>query len=293
MSLNRSRPRNVSLYDASKPAKALGGLVQNGSITETNLLDMLGILLVVGASPMLVQERISSHIVSRTDVPLQPGAYDIYCEASIQVSDEPWIQRLMSHDISSGRDERFRNEIRNRDRQCVVSGLINPKILIQANNWIGFQAAYIFPLEHESLWIQCGYGRWITDTEDSQSSKINSSQNGLLLDASIHQKFEQYLISVNPDGNYKIVVFDPDIRGFDGRILDPVCRNPADLHCVSDHLLRWHFRQSVLANIRREGEPIFEHDFPLGTDVVGEILSGPYGQERFELEMADRLRAAS
>ncbi|CUS12262.1 unnamed protein product [Tuber aestivum] len=157
MSLNRSLPRNVSFYDATQPAEALGRLVQNGSITEANFLDILGILLVVGASPMLVQERISSHIVARMDVPLQPGAYDIYCDASIQVSDEPWIQRLVSHDIS-GTDERFRNGIRNRDQKCVVSGLINPEILIQANNWIGFQAAHIFPLEHESLWIQSGYG---------------------------------------------------------------------------------------------------------------------------------------
>ncbi|CUS12263.1 unnamed protein product, partial [Tuber aestivum] len=105
----------------------------------------------------------------------------------------------------------------------------------------------------------------------------------------MHQKFDQYLVSVNPDDNYKIVVFDPDIRVLDGRILDPMCRNPADPHRVSDQLLRWHFRQSVLANMRGEGEPIFEHDFPPGTDMVGEILSGPYGQERFELEIAARL----
>ena len=29
-----------------------------------------------------------------------------------------------------------------------------------------------------------------------------------------------------------------------------------------DQLLRWHFRQAVLANTRGAGEPVFECDFP-------------------------------
>jgi len=84
-------------------------------------------------------------------------------------------------------------------------------------------------------------------------------------------------------------VFDVDLWGVDGRILDPVCRGPTDPHRVSDQLLRWHFRQSVLANMRGAGEPIFEHDFPPGTDMI-EIREGPLAQERFELELSSRLR---
>jgi hypothetical protein len=78
--------------------------------------------------------------------------------------------------------------------------------------------------------------------------------------------------------------------GLDGRILDPVCRDPANLHRVSDQLLRWHFRQSVLANMRGAGEPIFEHDFPPGTDMMAEMQQEPYAQERLEMEFASRLR---
>jgi len=33
-------------------------------------------------------------------------------------------------------------------------------------------------------------------------------------------------ISVNLDDGYKVAVFDTDIYGDDGRILDPVCRKP-------------------------------------------------------------------
>jgi len=92
--------------------------------------------------------------------------------------------------------------------------------------------------------------------------------------------------------NYKIVVFDDDLDGIDGRSLDPVCKDPEDPHRVCDNLLRWHFRQSVLANMRGAGEPVFEHDFPPGTDMVKEISEGPYAKERFELEMVARLHGA-
>ena len=84
------------------------------------------------------------------------------------------------------------------------------------------------------------------------------------------------------------MVFDDDIYGFDGRTLDYICRDPEDPHRVSDELLRWHFRQSVLANMRGAGEPVFEHDFT-GKDMMEEIREGPYAKERFELELAARL----
>jgi hypothetical protein len=60
---------------------------------------------------------------------------------------------------------------------------------------------------------------------------------------------------------------------------------------VSDELLKWHFRQSVLANMKGAGEPLFEHEFS-GKDIVQEIREGPCAKERFELELATRLGAA-
>jgi hypothetical protein len=56
-----------------------------------------------------------------------------------------------------------------------------------------------------------------------------------------------------------------------------------------DELLRWHFRQSVLANMRGTGEPIFEHNFPPGSDIVGDILGGPIIAERMEVELFNLL----
>lgn len=84
-------------------------------------------------------------------------------------------------------------------------------------------------------------------------------------------------------------MFGFDVFGIDGRTLDSVCRDPANPHRVSDQLLRWHFCQSVLANMRGAGEPIFEHDFT-GEDMIGAISQEPYGRERLEMEVAARLR---
>jgi len=90
--------------------------------------------------------------------------------------------------------------------------------------------------------------------------------------------------------DYRITVFDSDLFGVDGKFLDPVCCDSTDQHHVSEQLLRWHFRQSVLANMRGAGESVFEHDFPPGTDMVRNIRDGPYAKERFEMEIAARLR---
>ena len=40
-----------------------------------------------------------------------------------------------------------------------------------------------------------------------------------------------------------------------------------------DQVLRWHFRQAVLANMRGQGEPVFESDFSPNSDILDEIMS--------------------
>ena len=90
--------------------------------------------------------------------------------------------------------------------------------------------------------------------------------------------------------NYKIISFFRNGLNIDGRVLDPVCRDPANPQCVAVPLLRWHYRQAVLANMRGAGEPTFECDFPPGTDMVAGISEGPYGRERLEMAVAAKLR---
>jgi hypothetical protein len=90
--------------------------------------------------------------------------------------------------------------------------------------------------------------------------------------------------------NYKIISFVPNHLALDGKVLDPICRDPNDPNRVSEELLRWHFLQCVFANIRGAGEPIFETDFPPGEDMIATLRIEPYGKERFEMELAWRLK---
>jgi len=57
---------------------------------------------------------------------------------------------------------------------------------------------------------------------------------------------------------------------------------------IKDQLLRWHFWQAVLKNMKGAGEPVFEHDFPPGSDIVGSILEGPKAAKRMEFELFSR-----
>jgi hypothetical protein len=85
------------------------------------------------------------------------------------------------------------------------------------------------------------------------------------------------------------VFFADDGKGLAGKYLDQDFVD--DPERPVDQVLRWHFRQAVLANMRGAGEPIFEHDYPPGSDIVGDILQGPKSAERMEFELFSRLSA--
>jgi len=107
------------------------------------------------------------------------------------------VHRIITNS-ESGREDSFRDGIRARDGKCVISGVVNRNAPF--GNWRSFESAHIFPLQSESYWNQANFDHWITDMNDTTGvSKINSCQNGFLLQSSIHDAFDDYLISVNPD----------------------------------------------------------------------------------------------
>ncbi|KAK2775065.1 hypothetical protein FQN52_004080 [Onygenales sp. PD_12] len=288
MSTGRAELRNTHFYNAST-GDCFGGFYQKGSLTEERMIWILSNVLLVVEQPLTVTHRMSGRVVTPSGSPVELGDYDISSTGPIHLNEEPWVARLITFSVS-GRDNQFRNGVRARDGKCVISGCVNT--LIRLNMWVSFNAAHVFPLECENIWHELNYGRWITNMDETAGlSKINSTQNGLLMDAGLPDLFDQYLFSINPDDGYKIITFFPNDMNIDGRILDAVCRDPTDPNHVSDELLQWHFRQSVLANMRGAGEPVFESDFPPGTDKIATLREEPYGKERFESEIESRLRA--
>ncbi|KAK9246636.1 HNH endonuclease-domain-containing protein [Lipomyces tetrasporus] len=267
-------------------------MVLNPSGTEKNFLSMLGIL-IVASGPYRVTLRSTGIDLMPTDDALKPGHYDIrpYSHKdTISITDEPCIIRILSRTIT-GRDDIFRARVRERDGKCVITGMVNRGI--HRNDWRGYEAAHIFPVSSEEYFVQSGFSRWITNRIGPRDTGINSSQNGLLMLSNIHQKFDGFDFSINPDDGYKITCFDTDNFRIDGGTLDPICRDHSNEKGVRDELLRWHFRQAVLANMRGAGEPSFEMDFPPGSDMMGEILSGPKAAKRMEAELFSRLSRVS
>jgi HNH endonuclease len=90
----------------------------------------------------------------------------------------------------------FRDAVRLRDQRCVITG--EEVVTAHLDNWLGFEAAHIFPPAYERHWTDYNYGRWISIIPDTGGC-INSVQNGLLLRSDIHQLFDSYDFSINPD----------------------------------------------------------------------------------------------
>ncbi|KAG0634204.1 hypothetical protein HOY80DRAFT_1012578 [Tuber brumale] len=263
-SLDRSAWRDTYIYTSRNRGTVIGGLWVAEGITNANLYSMLEIFCSFSDTFDLQNE--SEQLVGRDQQPLQPGNYYIVTNGSVVITGEAPLIRTTS--LPSGtRVASFRGA-------CVITG--RPT---------GFETAHIFPLAHEGYWNDHQYGRWITIPPANESDgSINSVQNGILVTAEIRDYFEPYYLSINPDDNYKIVCFTPDSLDYHiaGRHLDQsFLDNP--LRPV-DQLLRWHFRQAVLVNMKGAGEPCFETDFPPGSDIMGEIMSGLKGGEIMEFE---------
>lgn len=82
----------------------------------------------------------------------------------------------------------------------MISGEIPAEV---ANgDYMGFEAAHIFPQARLQEWTENGFQNLVTDASDARlisASKIHSPQNGILLSALVHQLFDNYRLSVDPD----------------------------------------------------------------------------------------------
>ncbi|KAF4627753.1 hypothetical protein G7Y89_g10400 [Cudoniella acicularis] len=237
-------------------------------------------IIVIAISDFTLRNE-SDVIIEKDSSPLQPGNYYIHAPQPFDLSNELLLSRALSLQTGT-RVQAFRDAIRLRDRRCIITG----EEYLDDDNWRGFEAAHIFPLAYEQYWTDHNYSRWISIIPD-RGGTINSIQNGLLLRSDLHQLFDFYDFSINPDDNYKIVCFSRDRKGIAGKYLDQ--RLLDDPQRPADQLFRWHFRQAVLTNMKGAGEPIFEHDFPPGSDIVGSILEGPKAAKRMEFELFSRL----
>ncbi|RPB27383.1 hypothetical protein L211DRAFT_819270 [Terfezia boudieri ATCC MYA-4762] len=278
MAANRSAGRDVHIYNSNDSDTVLGGLILTNGVTNANFYSMVEVFLFFDGEYVLRHE--DGMVLQRNDEDLRRGSYFIVTDGTVTVNNKLWLVRTIS--VASTRVAEFREAVRQRDRKCVVSG--EEAVDAEYGMWFGFEAAHIFPLAYQDHWDRNNYGRWIS-IHPSTGGSINSVQNGLLLRSDIHGLFDNYVFSINPDNNYKVVCFRRDRKGIAGKHID----FENDERRPAIQLLRWHFRQAVLANMRGAGEPVFECDFPPGSDMMGEIMSGPMAAARMEFELFSRL----
>ncbi len=103
------------------------------------------------------------------------------------------------------RVQAFTDAVRARDGRCVVSKVVNSAVE-EDDEWIGFEAAHIFPLAYQSQWEAENFSRYIT-IDPPQGGKINSVQNGILLLSHLRQEWDAYRFSINPDVSFSWPTF--------------------------------------------------------------------------------------
>lgn len=277
--------RNIWIEFSSALGKIQGGLSAPNNLTEKQFINIINIVFKTSGG-LRVSRSGSTGTISLTDETLQHGRYILSPKVlgdEILISDEVFYPRIPSP-ANTKNETKFHAQVRLRDRRCVISG--DECLEAEYDCWIGFQAAHIVPVTLANIFAE---ERFTDLINHNNPPSVDSPQNGILLRADIQQLWDNYSLSVNPDDGYKVYSFRPSSWKFHNRDLHPACRQTNNPQGVIPALLRWHFEQAVLCNMRGNGEPSFEFDFPPGTDMMGEILNAPQAAQRMEAELFTRL----
>ncbi|EDR14597.1 uncharacterized protein LACBIDRAFT_292051 [Laccaria bicolor S238N-H82] len=294
--------RNVHVYDPKpQPPVVVGGIHQHGSLSISDFYSMMDTVLVAQSSWVLffadAQYQPVGTALDREDCSVLPVGIYVVMSAEKQLLDvsltpERHRPRTLSLDNSGPiRKDGFRNRVRERDRRCCITGE-----LVESGRYHPFRTTHIFPVAHRDVWDLLQLSQHIRDDapEGEQGpASINSVQNGLLLRSDIHNRFDDYDFAINPDNGYRIVDFTEGGK-LDGHVLW-INQNVEPRYRPSDALLRDHFSQCVLANVKGAGEQRdewvdFEDDHDLSDfSNWGRRMGG--GLSRLELELATRLNS--
>ncbi|KAL4910396.1 hypothetical protein BDW74DRAFT_173853 [Aspergillus multicolor] len=242
--------------------------------------------------PITPMDNFASNPLPRSSLPLQKGRYVLLGpemqRINATITDEPALHRLYTPESfspvsrnGSPRDPRhlrFGERVYERDKACAITGFKPPP---PPDHLLGVRATHIFPLCLRQLWVRNGWGdEWIKSDEDEDEELIGpdrlySAQNGLLLGACARSFFCTFVLTVDPDDDYRVVFLCQDTLGYNGRRLSETA-----IGNVSDECLRWHFHQSILTAVRGMGEGNWDDDV-----IYENVMDfGDYDEEDKELE---------
>jgi HNH endonuclease len=198
--------RNIFIEFSHAPGEVQGGLCAPSDLTKQEFMNMLVVAFMAEGgfeARQILGEDGHKHLsrpVRSLNRRLPHGRYVLtpLCDdVQVQPSDQVYHPRTLSLSATA-RDNRFRDQIRNRDKRCVISGTD-----IAAGVWTSFEAAQIFQLA-----LDQGYNNLITH---NVPPGVNSPQNGILLRSDVHRCWDGYLLAVNPDNGYAVQSFRGNI----------------------------------------------------------------------------------
>lgn len=122
-------------------------------------------------------------------------------------------------------------------------------------------------------WVDNRMWQYLTDTHSNQGTNcIDSLQNGILLNNTLHAFWDHWVMSINPVFFFsyltyigkntmmvRIILDGLERQQYDGRVVQ--FRHTPDLPAPPYSILHEHWRQFVLANMRGAGEvPYLDYD---------------------------------
>ncbi|PWN88803.1 hypothetical protein FA10DRAFT_268942 [Acaromyces ingoldii] len=229
---------------------------------------------------------------------MPPGTFDVLSDGTWQPVDHVSTSHvyhrrtisLNSSSPSSSKSITFADRIRARDRKCLITGLTTIH-----RSWTRLHAAHIFARAHLDRWRTLGFDDLVDDTgRQLGDAKIDSVQSGLLLRADLHAAFNAHEFAVDVDNDYAIFDFTA-AGGEHGGRLDLDHLEPGSSERPLDALLRDHFWQAVLANVRgapevHDEEPDDDWTNPDTLRMDNDALHRTEtGRLRLELELGSRL----
>ncbi|RDW90558.1 uncharacterized protein DSM5745_02333 [Aspergillus mulundensis] len=298
------RPRNVHIFAGN--GDYLGGLFLNNPprITNARFQTYCARFIVFAQGSqwrlyVLGGDNQAQSMVLRNSSAMRRGRYVILGperqQIPVTLRTDPAQRRVPTNQPPTsrlrGNQRHFRRAVLARDGRCAITGAEGPPE--RPNR--GLVAAHIYPVARQNEWARNNLQQaWLTDTSPAQSISPNglfSAQNGLLLSSGyLHESFDSFDVGIDPDDNYRVVVFNTDRMNLGGRSLNARTRQGNVNHRVSDHCLRWHFQQCILTHMRGAGEPIwdlFDDDY----EDTNAIMEHEDAAELMEAQLATRLGA--
>ena len=172
MALDLNTLRNVKFADLRSPDVELGGLLVTSGMTNAIFYTIVAIAIDQDAAKFGLQDSSNGEAVARDDSPLRPGLYLIVSDQPATSSKKAFFTRAMSKSTGT-RLESFKNQVRDRDRRCVITKAEARHGPVY-NLWTGFESAHIVPIAYSSEWRRRGLSDLITVPPPPPRDKLST-----------------------------------------------------------------------------------------------------------------------